>query len=81
MLNAARREVPRVMPLMRDARVPLWAKLAAGAAAALVVSPIDLLGDIPVIGLVDDVALLVLVTHVFVGFAERRAARQAVAPA
>jgi uncharacterized membrane protein YkvA (DUF1232 family) len=73
-LYAAKRELPRVLPLMRDTRVPLWAKIAASVAAVLIISPIDLLGDIPIIGLIDDVALLMLVIHVFVGFAERRTA-------
>jgi uncharacterized membrane protein YkvA (DUF1232 family) len=73
-LSAARRELPRVLPLMRDSRVPAWAKAVALAAAALILSPLDLLGDIPVLGLVDDVALLLFVIHLFVSFAERQTA-------
>ena len=72
MLSAAVAEIPRLLPLMRDARVPLWSKVLAGILAALVVSPFDLLADIPVLGLVDDATLLLFVLHVFVNFAEKR---------
>jgi uncharacterized membrane protein YkvA (DUF1232 family) len=58
---------------MRDARVPLWSKLAAAGLALLVVSPLNILGDIPLLGLVDDGALLLFVLHQFVKFAERSA--------
>jgi uncharacterized membrane protein YkvA (DUF1232 family) len=68
-----RSELPRLLPLVRDGRVPLWSKIIAGLAAALVISPIDLFGDIPVLGLVDDAALLLLIVHLFVAFAEKRA--------
>jgi len=80
-LSAARRELPRVLPLVRDPRVPTWAKIAAGAAALLIVSPLNLLGDLPVIGLVDDVALLLFVIHEFVRFGERRIAPKQIVPA
>ena len=36
-LSAARRELPRVLPLFRDERVPVGAKIAAGAAAIFIV--------------------------------------------
>jgi uncharacterized membrane protein YkvA (DUF1232 family) len=72
MFNAVRHKLPRVIPLMRDARVPMWAKFLAILAAVLVLSPIDLLGDIPVLGLFDDAALLLFVVHLFVTFAEKR---------
>jgi len=68
-----RRELPRVIPLMRDERVPLWPKLLAVLAAVLVLSPFDLFGDIPILGFFDDAALLLFVTHLFVAYAERRA--------
>ena len=74
MVSAAAAEIPRLVPLMRDARVPLWSKIAAGVVAALVVSPLDLLGDIPVVGLIDDATLLLFVLHLFVSYAERRVA-------
>ncbi len=47
--------------LLRDPRVPLRRKLVAGAAAAYVVSPIDLLPDaIPVLGRMDDLVVVAL---------------------
>ncbi len=52
--------------LMRDGRVPLASKLAAGAALGLIVSPLDVPGWIPVIGDVDMLALGVLAVKVFV---------------
>lgn len=79
-LSAARRELPRVIPLYRDARVPLWAKIAAIAAALLVVSPLNILGDIPLLGFFDDAALLAFVVHYFVRFAEGRIANAFVVP-
>jgi uncharacterized membrane protein YkvA (DUF1232 family) len=69
LLNAARKSLPQVIPLMRDSRVPFTLKLLAGALAALVVSPIDIFGDIPVLGVLDDVALLTLVAFLFVRMA------------
>lgn len=75
-LSAARHELPRVLPLLRSAGVPLWAKAALIAAALLVVSPLNILGDIPFFGFFDDAALLLLVLHTFVRFAEDRTARR-----
>lgn len=72
-LLAVRHELPRVMPLFRDERVPLWSKVIAVLAALLIVSPIDVFGDIPILGFFDDAALLLFVAHAFVAFAERRA--------
>jgi len=80
-LSAARRELPRVLPLVGDPRVPTWAKVAAGLAALLIVSPLNVLGDIPLIGLVDDVALLLFVIHTFVRFGERQTAPIEIIPA
>ena len=63
-------EVPRTGKLayclMRDRRVPLGPKLAAGAALGLIVSPLDVPAWIPVIGDVDVLALGVLTVKVFV---------------
>jgi len=73
-LFSIRYDVPRVVPLLRDAAVPVWAKVGAIAAAILIVSPLNVLGDLPLLGLVDDAALLGLVIHVFVSYAERRTA-------
>jgi uncharacterized membrane protein YkvA (DUF1232 family) len=63
-------EVPRTGKLayclMRDRRVPLGPKLAAGAAAGLIVSPLDVPAWIPVIGDLDVLALGILAVKVFV---------------
>ncbi len=70
-LAAAARELPRLIPLMRNPAVPGGAKIAAVAAAALIVSPLDIFGDIPILGQIDDVVLLGYVVHLFVKFAEK----------
>ncbi len=72
LLGVAQRELPRVVPLMRSSAVPLWVKLAAVLAAIFVISPLNFLGDIPLLGFLDDAALLAFVMHFFVKFAERR---------
>ena len=71
LLVAAKTSILRAIPLMRDARVPLALKGSTLAMAALIVSPIDLFGDIPVLGLLDDAALLSLLCYLFVRFATR----------
>lgn len=77
-LSAARRELPRVLPLYRDSRVPTWAKVAAVLAAIFIISPLNILGDIPLLGFFDDAALLAFVVHYFVKFAEGRIANEIV---
>jgi uncharacterized membrane protein YkvA (DUF1232 family) len=63
-------EVPRTGKLayclMRDGRVPLGPKVAIGATLALVASPLDVPGWVPVIGDLDVLALGVLAVKVFV---------------
>jgi uncharacterized membrane protein YkvA (DUF1232 family) len=54
---------------MRDARVPAVLKTATLALALLIVSPLDVFGDIPVLGLFDDAALLTLLSMLFVWLA------------
>jgi uncharacterized membrane protein YkvA (DUF1232 family) len=56
---------------MRSAAVPLHLKLIAGVLALLILSPVNLLGDIPLIGLLDDVALLSILAGWFVSAAAR----------
>ncbi len=68
---AAARELPRLIPLMRNPAVPAAGKILAVAAAALIISPLDIFGDIPILGQIDDVVLLGYVVHLFVKFAER----------
>ena len=73
LLATTRNELPRLAPLFRDERVPVWSKVLAVLVALLIVSPINILGDIPLLGFFDDAALLMFVLHTFVRFAERRA--------
>ena len=56
---------------MRDVRVPLWLKISAVALAVAILSPLDLFGDIPVLGLFDDAALLMLLASGFVMVSQR----------
>lgn len=47
--------------VMRDRRVPFWAKLIAGALVIYLASPIDLIPDfIPVLGHLDDIAIALI---------------------
>jgi len=71
LLIAARSAIVRTVPLMRDVRVPLALKGIAAALALLVISPLDLFGDIPGLGVIDDVALLTLLCMWFVHQAGR----------
>jgi len=57
-----------VVRLARDVRVPVALKAGALILALMIVSPFDLLGDIPVIGMLDDAALLFLLADLFVRF-------------
>jgi uncharacterized membrane protein YkvA (DUF1232 family) len=54
---------------MRHQSVPLHLKVIAGVLALLIISPLNILGDIPFLGLFDDVALLGLLAGWFVGMA------------
>jgi uncharacterized membrane protein YkvA (DUF1232 family) len=57
--------------MMRSPRVPLHLKIIAGALALLIISPLNILGDIPLLGLFDDVALLGILAGWFVAAAAR----------
>ncbi len=70
-----RRALVDAYRLMRDPLVPLRLKLIALALAVLILSPLNILGDLPLLGLVDDVALLGLVAGWFIGAAARHQAR------
>ena len=74
LLAAAKSAVVRTIPLMRDARVPFALKGLTAALAILIVSPIDIFGDIPVLGFLDDAALLSLLCYGFVHVASRHVA-------
>ena len=58
----------RVVRLFFDRRVPLALKALTGLGALVVVSPVDLLGDVPVLGALDDTLLLALLAWLFVRF-------------
>lgn len=71
LLLAAKTSVVRAIPLMRDTRVPAVLKALTIATGIVIVSPIDLFSDVPVLGLLDDAALLSLLCYVFVRLASR----------
>ena len=52
--------------LFLDTRVPAALKLFTLAGALLIVSPLDVFGDIPVLGPIDDFGLLMLLVTLFV---------------
>jgi len=64
-------DVPRTAGLLvrlyRDVRVPGWLKIAGVAGAVLIVSPLDIFSDIPLLGPLDDIALLLMLTQCFIG--------------
>lgn len=62
--------------LLRDERVPIQIKAAAVGAVALIVSPIDLPGWVPVIGQAADVFVIVNVLDVFIKAAPREVVRE-----
>jgi uncharacterized membrane protein YkvA (DUF1232 family) len=71
LLLAAKWAIFRTVPLMRDLRVPRSLKLLTAAIALLVLSPLDPFSDIPVLGALDDAALLTLLCMWFVGQAAK----------
>lgn len=59
--KALKRDVVALWLAARDPRVPLSAKIAAGAVAAYALSPVDLIPDfIPVLGYLDDLLIVPL---------------------
>ncbi len=60
--------------LFRSPDVPIGLKIITIALALLIVSPLNILGDIPLLGLFDDVALLSVLAGWFVAAAARHAA-------
>ncbi|MBV8283022.1 MAG: hypothetical protein JO029_00620 [Candidatus Eremiobacteraeota bacterium] len=71
LLYAAKTAIFRTVPLMRDVRVPFALKAVAVVIALGVISPIDIFGDIPVLGAFDDAALLTLLCLWFVNAAAK----------
>jgi uncharacterized membrane protein YkvA (DUF1232 family) len=72
-LFRAWRSFGSALRLMRHPVVPLHLKLVAAAAALVIISPLNVLGDIPFLGLFDDIALLALLAGWFTGAASRYA--------
>ena len=66
LLVTSRRNLVRAIALAQHPRVPLRLKLLALGAALFILSPLNLLGDIPLLGIVDDAALLALLLGWFV---------------
>lgn len=66
MISAAVLSYKRAWPLMRDSRVPTALKMVTLVLAFFIISPLDIFGDIPVLGLFDDAALLTLLCMLFV---------------
>jgi uncharacterized membrane protein YkvA (DUF1232 family) len=69
LLYAAAKNFKRAWPLMRDERVPTGLKAVMGILALLIISPLDIFGDIPILGLLDDAVLLTLLCMLFVWLA------------
>lgn len=67
-LWALRRNALRVWRLFLDQRVPSGLKILTALGALYVISPLDPLSDIPVLGVLDDAVLLTLVAWLFVRF-------------
>jgi uncharacterized membrane protein YkvA (DUF1232 family) len=63
--------LPRMAKLLvglyRDVRVPGWLKMAGVGAAVLIISPLDIFSDIPLLGPIDDIALLFMLSQLFIG--------------
>jgi len=66
LLLTSRRTLARAYALARDARVPMRLKLLALVGAVFILSPLNILGDIPLLGILDDAALLALLLAWFV---------------
>jgi uncharacterized membrane protein YkvA (DUF1232 family) len=54
------------VPLLRDRRVPLWQRASVVGLVLLILSPIDIIGDIPVVGQFWDFTLAVTVLDAFI---------------
>lgn len=66
MLQAILNQISLTWKLIRDPRVPLWAKAIPVVAVLYVLSPIDVLPDIiPVIGQLDDLGIVLAAMRMF----------------
>jgi uncharacterized membrane protein YkvA (DUF1232 family) len=70
-------------PLMRDPKIPFWAKAAIpAAAAAYVISPIDLVPDFLLgVGQIDDIGVILLAASATVALLQKHFANQELEPA
>lgn len=75
----ARQGIFRVLPLMRDERVAFNLKAGTIALALFIISPLNILGDIPALGLLDDAALLLVLSTWFVSQASKQVERRVTA--
>lgn len=77
-LGDAVRQIRLAWRLLRDQRVPAWTKLVPPAAVAYVLSPIDILSDLPPMGLnqLDDVAVILLGVKLFIELAPPEVTRE-----
>ncbi len=78
MILHSRGALLRLPALIRDVRVPNRLKIIALALAIFIVSPLNILGDIPFLGIIDDAALLALLLNWFVSSAERHIATETI---
>jgi uncharacterized membrane protein YkvA (DUF1232 family) len=62
----SRQNAGRALTLLRHPHVPLRLKLLLIAGAVFILSPLNILGDIPLLGILDDVALLSFLVGWFV---------------
>lgn len=76
------RGATQLWPLMRDPRIPFWAKAAIPAvAAAYVLSPIDLIPDFLIgVGQLDDIGVMLLALSAVVALLQRFGAVREVQP-
>ena len=66
-----RKQLALNLALLRDPRVPMWLKVAAVGGAAFTLSPLNILGDIPFIGVADDVAMLGIISQAMIHLAPK----------
>ena len=80
LLYAATSNFKRAWPLLRDERVPAGLKAVTGILALFIISPLDIFGDIPVLGLLDDAVLLTLLCMLFVWVATQSVEKNVTPP-
>jgi uncharacterized membrane protein YkvA (DUF1232 family) len=71
LLTTSRRSLVRLPGLLLSAAVPLRYKLLVVGLALLILSPLNIFGDVPFLGILDDVVLFGLLLDWFVRTAER----------